>query len=78
MTLQEKRYKILQLLNSTRKDKARELNKELNPSSKAMSIFNMIGEKMIGVDLDNIEDDDNANAKDQHGGSEQTSVKDEV
>ena len=57
MTLQEKRHKILQLLNSTRKDKAKELNQELNPSNKAMSIFNKISEKMVNIDLDNIEDE---------------------
>lgn len=63
MTLQEKRYKILQLLNSTRKDKAKELNQDLNPTRKAMSIFNQIGEKLANsnIDLDNLEDDYNGN-----------------
>ena len=75
MTLQEKRYKILQLLNSTRKDKAREINQDLNPTRKAMSIFNQISEQMANIDLDNLEDDENGN--EIIGGTEQKSIEED-
>lgn len=54
LQLLDKRYKILQLLNSTRKDKAKDLKLELNPSQQAMSIFKTISEKVAGLDLDEI------------------------
>lgn len=46
MSLLDKKYKILQLLNSTRKDKAKVDKIELTPSQQAMSIFNKIKEKL--------------------------------
>lgn len=52
LQLLDKRYKILQLLNSTRKDKAKDVKLELNPSQQAMSIFKSISEKVAGLDLD--------------------------
>lgn len=54
LTLQDKRYKILQLLNSTRKDKAAEKKAELNPSQKAVSIFKKVAELIPGG-IDNID-----------------------
>lgn len=45
LQLQDKRYKLLNLLNSTRKDKASEL-KQLTPSEEALSIFKRIHEKV--------------------------------
>lgn len=55
LQLLDKRYKILQLLNSTRKDKAREQKIELNPSQEAMSIFKKIADKLPdSLDLDSI------------------------
>ena len=54
LQLLDKRYKILQLLNSTRKDKAKEVKFELNPSQQAMSIFKKISEKMNELDLDSV------------------------
>lgn len=56
LQLLDKRYKILQLLNSTRKDKAKEIKLELNPSQQAMSIFKKISEKANSIDLDNLGD----------------------
>lgn len=49
LQLLDKRYKILQLLNSTRKDKAKESKLELSPSMQAMSIFNQVSEKMANI-----------------------------
>lgn len=58
LTLQERRYKILNLLNSTRKDKAKEM-RELNPSQQAMNIFKKITEALPDdlsmIDFDNID-----------------------
>ncbi len=48
--LQEKRYKIFNLLNSTRKDKSNEKNKQLTPSEKAVSIFKKVAELIPDVD----------------------------
>ena len=45
LQLQDKRYKLLNLLNSTRKDKASE-TKQLTPSEEALSIFKKINEKI--------------------------------
>lgn len=56
LQLLDKRYKILQLLNSTRKDKSKNLKLELNPSHQAMSIFKKVAEKME-LDLDSIGDE---------------------
>lgn len=56
LQLLDKRYKILQLLNSTRKDKSKEIKFELNPSEKAMSIFKELSDKMNKVDLDSLGD----------------------
>jgi hypothetical protein len=44
--LMDKKFKILQLLNSTRKDKAALLQKDNNPSVKAVSIFKKISDAM--------------------------------
>lgn len=46
LQLLDKKYKILQLLNSTRKDKARKESLELSPSTQAMSIFQQISQKI--------------------------------
>ena len=60
LTLIEKRQKILTLLNSTRKDKAKDVKAELDPSMQAISIFNKINSQMksgnnaINLDLDSI------------------------
>lgn len=54
MTLQEKRYKIFNQLNSTRKDKAKELANQLTPSEKTLSIFNTIKEQTKDLNLDDI------------------------
>ena len=43
LQLQDKRYKILNLLNSTRKDKAKNL-KDNNPSTKSIEIMNKVDE----------------------------------
>lgn len=45
LNLLDKKYKILQLLNSTRKDK-KDLRVELTPSQQAMSSFKEISEKL--------------------------------
>lgn len=45
MTLLDKRYKILQLLNSTRKDKASDKD-DTNPSEKAAGIFEDIAKRL--------------------------------
>ena len=46
MSLLDKKFKILQLLNSTRKDKSGNKSIELTPSQQAISIFNQIQEKL--------------------------------
>lgn len=51
LQLLDKRYKILQLLNSTRKDKSKEVKLELTPSQQAASIFSKIEEKMGKIDI---------------------------
>lgn len=45
LQLQDKRYKLLNLLNSTRKDKASDM-KQLTPSEEALSIFRKINEQI--------------------------------
>lgn len=52
LQLLDKRYKILQLLNSTRKDKSKEVKLELTPGQQAMSIFNKISNKLDGKELE--------------------------
>lgn len=60
LQLLDKRYKILQLLNSTRKDKARDVKFELNPSEQAISIFkDLAGKLPENLDLDAIGGDSN-------------------
>lgn len=46
LSLQEKRYKILQLLNATRKDKSKNDPNVSSPSNRAISIFNKVAEKL--------------------------------
>jgi hypothetical protein len=58
-TLLDKRFKILNLLNSTRKDKAAMLKANDNPSVKAVSIFKKINDIVSGknnVDVYDVED----------------------
>lgn len=57
MSLQEKRYKILQLLNATRKDKVKELQSKDNVSKQVIDIFNKIN-KNLNKDLDDLDDSD--------------------
>lgn len=52
LQLLDKRYKIMQLLNSTRKDKAKDVKLELTPGQQAMSIFNKISTKLEGQELE--------------------------
>lgn len=54
MTLQDKRYKILNLLNSTRKDKSSEQKLESKVSIKTANIINTINEKLKKIDLDKV------------------------
>lgn len=56
LTLQEKRYKILQLLNATRKDKSKEIDSKHDPSAQAMDVFNKINEKMKKINKENGDD----------------------
>lgn len=49
LQLQDKRYKLLNLLNSTRKDKANE-HKQLTPSEEALSIFKKINQVVPNLD----------------------------
>lgn len=51
LQLLDKRYKILQLLDSTRKDKSKNVKVELTPSQQALSIFNKISEKVNDGEL---------------------------
>lgn len=61
LQLQDKKVKILNQLNATRKDKAKERNMNNNPSETAIKIFqemkNMMKEKDI-VDISNLQFDD--------------------
>lgn len=52
--LQEKRYKILQLLNSTRKDKANQITGD-QPSTKAATLLNKVNNLIDQDELDNVE-----------------------
>ena len=49
LQLQDKRYKLLNLLNSTRKDKANE-HKQMTPSEEALSIFKKINQAVPNLD----------------------------
>lgn len=51
MKLQERRHKILQLLNATRKDKANTL-KKTDPTSKTVGLIEKIKNKLGNIDLD--------------------------
>lgn len=51
LQLMDKRYKILQLLDSTRKDKSKNVKVELTPSQQALSIFNKIADKVKDEEL---------------------------
>lgn len=46
MELQDKKYKILQLLNATRKDKMKDLANKTNITSKGLEVFNKINQKL--------------------------------
>lgn len=46
MELQDKRYKILQLLNATRKDKIKEANGASNVSAKGLAVIEKIDKKL--------------------------------
>lgn len=52
--LQEKRHKILQLLNSTRKDKANQITGD-QPSTKAATLLNKVNQLINQDELDNVE-----------------------
>lgn len=54
MTLQDKRYKIMQLLNSTRKDKASQLSRNESLGLKAMGLLEAVKGKLAGIDLNNL------------------------
>lgn len=53
LALQDKRYKIMNLLNSTRKDKDKLLSKEFNPSLQASSILKKVAD-MLPIDIDSV------------------------
>lgn len=54
LQLIDKRHKILQLLNSTRRDKAKQLNNKDSASVKALGILNKIGE-LLPDSLENVD-----------------------
>lgn len=54
LQLMDKRHKILQLLNSTRKDKSKQLNGKDSASVKALGILKKVGE-MLPDNLDNLD-----------------------
>lgn len=54
LTLMDKRYKILQLLNATRKDKVKQLQMN-EPSTQTLNILNKISAKLEDVNLDEID-----------------------
>lgn len=54
MALQDKRYKIMQLLNSTRKDKASQLSRNESLGLKAMGLLESVRGKIGVVDLNNL------------------------
>lgn len=58
LSLQEKRYKILTLLNATRKDKVNTLNNSNSASGKMQSIFEKVNKIIDGIDIDNIDFDE--------------------
>lgn len=52
MVLMEKRHKVLSLLNSTRKDKAKENNLDLNPAIQSLNVFADLNEKLKSSNID--------------------------
>jgi hypothetical protein len=52
LQLLDKRYKIMNLLNSTRKDKSKEIKLELTPSQQAVSMFSKISEKLKNAEIE--------------------------
>ena len=54
MTLLDKRYKIMQLLNSTRKDKASQLSRNESLGIKAIGLLESVKSKLNGIDLNDI------------------------
>ena len=54
MALHDKKYKVLQLLNATRKDKVKELDLKSSPSDQALSIFKKI-QQSLKDDIENID-----------------------
>ena len=57
MSLLDKRYKILQLLNSTRKDKASQLSRNESLGVKAIGLLESVKTKLNGIDLNNLPED---------------------
>lgn len=60
MALLDKRYKILQLLNSTRKDKSSQLSRNESLGLKAIGLLESVKGKLNGIDLNNIPDEQTA------------------
>ena len=58
MALQDKRYKIMQLLNSTRKDKATQISRNESLGVKAIGLLESVKTKLNGIDLNNIPEED--------------------
>ena len=76
MSLQEKRYKILQLLNATRKDKVKELQSKDNVSKQVIDIFNKIN-KNLNKDLDDLDDSDFENEELENQDTVKNTVKED-
>lgn len=57
LQLQDKKYKILNLLNSTRQDKARK-DKNIGPSDKALGILKKVADLLPVKDLDEVDFED--------------------
>ena len=57
LQLQDKKYKILNLLNSTRQDKARK-EKNVDPSDKALGILKKVADLLPVKDLDEVDFED--------------------
>lgn len=51
MTLMDKRHKVLNLLNSTRKDKSKDMRLDLNPAVQSLSVFADLNEKLKTADI---------------------------
>lgn len=65
MALQDKRYKILQLLNSTRKDKASQLSRNESLGVKAIGLLESVKTKLNGIDLNNLPDEKTETKKEE-------------